>query len=387
MVRGVVLPYTRGGVVAAMLLGLGRALGEAIAVTQVIGSAQGIHISFFQLGDTLASRIAISTRAPRQHLAVSSLVYLALILLVFTLAVNVSAQVIVSASRLAWPLVLPRAGKRKNRAMASCSRSLASALAVGVLGLVVVSVLVKALPALNLDLFIKNQALFGQSGGGLANAFVGSLLLVALAAAMSLPVGVLVAIYVTEFAPPRVGVVVRTALDVLNGIPSIVIGIFVYALLVVRFHQNAFIASVALGIIMLPLVSRSAQEVLALVPRSLREASQALGVSKWRTVLQVVLPTTLGGILTGATLAVARAAGETAPILFTSTLFTNSVSADPTHPVATVPFAIFTYSESPDPNLHKQAWAAAFVLIMFVLLTSLGARVLLHRSRRKLLAR
>jgi phosphate transport system permease protein len=276
--------------------------------------------------------------------------------------------------------------KRKNRAMELLAL-LASALAVGVLGLVVVSVLVKALPALNLDLFIKNQALFGQPGGGLANAFVGSLLLVALAAAMSLPVGVLVAVYVTEFAPPRIGVVVRTALDVLNGIPSIVIGIFVYALLVVRFHQNAFIASVALGIIMLPLVSRSAQEVLALVPRSLREASQALGVSKWRTVLQVVLPTTLGGILTGATLAVARAAGETAPILFTSTLFTNSVSADPTHPVATVPFAIFTYSESPDPNLHNQAWAAAFVLIMFVLLTSLGARVLLHRSRRKLLAR
>jgi len=279
-----------------------------------------------------------------------------------------------------------RRRKRKNRAMELISL-LASALAVGVLGLVVVSVLVKALPALNIDLFIKNQALFGQAGGGLANAFVGSLLLVALAGAMSLPVGVLVAIYVTEFAPPRVGVIVRTALDVLNGIPSIVIGIFVYALLVVRFHQNAFIASVALGIIMLPLVSRSTQEVLALVPRSLREASQALGVSKWRTVVQVVLPTTLGGILTGATLAVARAAGETAPILFTSTLFTNSVSVDPAHPVATVPFAIFTYSESPDPNLHKQAWAAAFVLIMFVLLTSLSARFLLHRSRRRLLAR
>jgi phosphate transport system permease protein len=279
-----------------------------------------------------------------------------------------------------------RRRKRKNRAM-ELAALLASALAVGVLGLVVVSVLVKALPALNWDLFTKNQALFGQPGGGLANAFVGSLVLVALAAAMSLPVGVLVAIFVSEFAPPRVGVVVRTALDVLNGIPSIVIGIFVYALLVVRFHQNAFIASIALAIIMLPLVSRSTQEVLALVPRSLREGSQALGVSKWRTVLQVVLPTTLGGILTGATLAIARAAGETAPILFTSTLFTNTVSGDPRHPVATVPFAIFTYSESPDPNLHRQAWAAAFVLIMFVLLTSVGARFLLHRSRRKLLAR
>jgi phosphate transport system permease protein len=276
--------------------------------------------------------------------------------------------------------------KRKNRAMEALAVG-ASALAVGVLGLVLISVLVKALPALNLDLFTKNQALFGQSGGGLANAFVGSLLLVGLAAGMALPVGVLVALYVSEFAPARVAVLIRTALDVLNGIPSIVIGIFVYALLVVRFHQNAFIASIALAIIMLPLVSRAAQEVLALVPQSLREASQALGVSKWRTVLQVVLPTTLGGILTGATLAVARAAGETAPILFTSTLFTNSVSADPRHPVATVPFAIFTYSESPDPNLHKQAWAAAFVLIMFVLVTSLSARCLLHRSRRKLLAR
>jgi len=276
--------------------------------------------------------------------------------------------------------------RRKNRAMEALALA-ASALAVGVLGLVVVSVLVRALPALNLDLFTKNQALFGQRGGGLANAFVGSLLLVALAAAMALPVGVLVAIYVGELAPPRVALAVRTALDVLNGIPSIVVGIFVYALLVVRFRQSALVASVALAIIMLPLVARSTQEVLALVPRSLREASHALGVSTWRTVLRVVLPTTLGGILTGATLAVARAAGETAPILFTSTLFTNSVSADPRQPVASVPFAIFTYSESPDPNLHRQAWAAAFVLIVFVLLTSLGARYLLHRSRRNLLAR
>ncbi|HZT44748.1 MAG TPA: phosphate ABC transporter permease PstA [Gaiellaceae bacterium] len=276
--------------------------------------------------------------------------------------------------------------RRKNRAMEALALG-ASALAVGILGLVVVSVLLRALPALDLDLFTKNQALFGEPGGGLANAFVGSLLLVALAAAMALPVGVLVAIFVSELARPPVGLAVRTALDVLNGVPSIVIGIFVYALLVVRFHQSALVASVALAIIMLPLVARSTQEVLALVPRSLREASHALGVSQWRTVLRVVLPTTLGGILTGATLAVARAAGETAPILFTSTLFTNSVSADPRHPVATVPFAIFTYSESPDPNLHRQAWAAAFVLIVFVLLTSLGARFLLHRSRRKLVAR
>jgi phosphate transport system permease protein len=195
---------------------------------------------------------------------------------------------------------------------------------------------------------------------------------------------VLIAVYVSEFASPRIAVVVRTALDILNGVPSIVIGIFVYGLLVVRFRQNALIASLALAIIMLPLISRSAQEVLELVPSSLREASHALGVPRWRTVLQVVLPTTLGGIATGATLAVARAAGETAPIIFTSTLFTNTTSLDPRHPVNSIPFMIFFNSESPDPHLHQQAWAGALLLIGFVLTTSLTARYLLHRGARKL---
>ena len=276
-----------------------------------------------------------------------------------------------------------RRRKRRNRVMEGLS-TLSSALAVAILGVVVVSVLLKGVPALNWDFFTKNAPLFGESGGGIANAIVGSALIVGIAAAMAVPVGVLVAIYVSEFAPPQIGLLVRTSLDVLNGIPSIVIGIFVYALLVIRFKQSAFMASIALAIIMLPLVSRSAQEVLALVPQSLRQASQALGVSKWRTVLRVVLPTTLGGIVTGTTLAVARAAGETAPILFTTTLFTNTTTSDPRHPVATIPFKIFTYSESPDPVQHQQAWAAAFVLIMFVLITSLSARYLLHRSVRKL---
>lgn len=263
--------------------------------------------------------------------------------------------------------------------------ALVSALvAVAVLATVVGSVMIKALPGLSVDLFTKNQALFGESGGGMANAFVGSILVVSIAAAMALPVGVLIAIYVSEFARPKIARVVRSALDVLNGIPSIVIGIFVYALLVVKFKQSAFVASVALAIIGLPLISRSTQEVLALVPRSLREASQALGVSKWRTVLRVVLPTTLGGILTGTTLAIARMAGETAPILFTSTLFLNSTESDPGQPLATVPFKIFQYSEDPDPNLHQQAWAGAFVLIVFVLVISLSARYVLSRYQRKL---
>ena len=176
----------------------------------------------------------------------------------------------------------------------------------------------------------------------------------------------------------------------LNGFPSIVIGIFVFTLLVKSsvfgfgHSQSAWAGGFALSIVMLPLVSRTTMEVLALVPNHLREASYALGVSKWRTVLSVVLPTAIGGIVTGTTLAVARAAGETAPLLFTCSIFGQTVSTDPSHAVASIPVIIFEYSESPDKALNAQAWAAAFILIMFVLVTSLVARVMLDRSRRKL---
>jgi phosphate transport system permease protein len=156
------------------------------------------------------------------------------------------------------------------------------------------------------------------------------------------------------------------------------------AVLGIGHHQSIFAGSFALSIIMVPLVSRTTMEVLALVPNSLREASYALGVSKWRTVLSVILPTAIGGIVTGTTLAVARAAGETAPLLFTCAIAGQIVTWNPTHSTSSIPLTIFQYSESPDPNLNSQAWAAAFVLIAFVLVTSLVSRILLERSRRKL---
>jgi phosphate transport system permease protein len=245
---------------------------------------------------------------------------------------------------------------------------------------------------LNLDLITKGPVIFGQSGGGIAPAIVGTFLLILIATGIALPIGVLTAIYVSEFAPRRLGEQVRLWLDVLNGFPSIVIGIFVFALAVktkvpvlgIGHHQSAWAAGFALSIIMLPLVSRTTMEVLALVPGSLREASYALGVSKWRTVLSVVLPSALGGIVTGTTLAVARAAGETAPLLFTCTYASQFVTWTPSKPVSTIPFTIFSYSEQADPHLHAQAWAAALILIAFVLVTSLTARILLDRSRRKL---
>jgi phosphate transport system permease protein len=260
----------------------------------------------------------------------------------------------------------------------------AALLAVAVLGLVIASVAVRAAPALNVDFFTKPPNLFGGPGGGISSALVGSALIVALATAMALPVGVLIGIYLTEFAPRVIGQPIQLVLDILNGLPTIVTGIFVYGLLVIGHTQSAYAGAFALAIVMLPLVARASQEVLLLVPSALREGGLALGVSRWRTVLGVILPTTLGGILTGAVLAMARAAGETAPLLFTSSIFNPAVSTDVTHALPNIPVLIFTYSEQPDKALHEQAWGAALVLMLFVLVASLSAKALLARSRRKL---
>lgn len=264
--------------------------------------------------------------------------------------------------------------------------TLAALAALAVLVIVIVSVAKRGGGALSWSFLTHDPAtLFGQTGGGIAPAIVGSAVLVALATAMALPIGVLTALYLTEFAHHSIAQVLRISLDVMNGLPSIVIGMFAFGLLVVTRHtQSGYAGSFALAIIMLPLVARATQEVLLLVPQSLREASLALGVSRWRTVLGIVLPTSLGGILTGTVLAVARAAGETAPLLFTTSIFANTVTTDVTKPLPNIPVTIFTYSEQADPAYHQQAWAAALVLIMFVLVTSLGARALLTRQRRKL---
>jgi phosphate transport system permease protein len=283
-----------------------------------------------------------------------------------------------------------RLGRRRavNRTMELLAW-LAAAIAVAILGIVVWSVAKRGASELNLDLITKTPVPFalGPVKQGLANAFVGSLVIVGVAMVMALPFGILVAIYVSEFAPVAIRTGVGLVLDVLNGIPAIVIGIFVFGLIVVGRGQSGFAGGFALSILMLPLVARSTMEVLALVPSSLREASLGLGVPRWRTTLSIVLPQTIGGVVTGATLAVARVAGETAPLLFTSSLVGTQVSWDAHNALQTVPVAIFELSESPDPSDHARAWAAAFVLLMFILFASLGARWLATRSRRKLTAR
>jgi phosphate transport system permease protein len=280
-----------------------------------------------------------------------------------------------------------RLGRRRvvNRAMELLAW-LSAVLAVLILGIVVFSVARRGASALNLDFLTKSQAQFAPPGAkqGLANAFVGTFIIVGLATLMALPVGILIAIYVNEFASKGVRSVVTLTLDVLAGVPAIVIGFFVFVLIVVAHGQSGYAGAFALAVLMLPLVSRSTIEVLALVPDSLREAALGVGAPRWRTTVGVVLPQTIGGVLTGATLAVARVAGETAPLLIVSSLVAAGTHFNPSQPLQTVPVAIYQLSDSPDPADHARAWAAAFVLIIVILVMSLVARWLATRSRRKI---
>ena len=262
----------------------------------------------------------------------------------------------------------------------------AALLAVAVLAIVVISVADRGAGSLNLDFFTQNQAQgFNPKGGGVLFAIVGTVVLVGIATLIALPLGVLVAVYVSELAPPRLARIARMALDITNGIPTIVMGIFIFTMIVAAHGQSAFAGSIALAIIMLPLVARATEEVLLLVPSSQREASLALGVSRWRTTIQVVVPSAFGGILTGTTLAIARVAGETAPLLFLTSLGTSSqVDWNPFHPLQSLTLVIFSYSDQADPAYQSKAWAAAFMLMCFVLFTSLAAKLALARYRKKL---
>jgi phosphate transport system permease protein len=276
-----------------------------------------------------------------------------------------------------------------NRVMQGLS-TLAAAIAVAALVIIVYAVAKRGAGALDLNLLTKDPANSFSFGApvkeGLANAFVGSLVLVGLATAMTLPIGLLVAIYLVEYAAPSIRAAVSLVLDVLNGVPAIVIGIFVYGLIVIGSGQSGWAGAFALACLMLPLLTRATMEVLLLVPSSLREASLGLGIPRWRTILSIVLPQTLGGVVTGTVLAVARVAGETAPLLFTSSLVGTKTSWDPFHALQSVPVAIFELSEQPDAASHARAWAAALVLLLFILFTSLTARWFATRSRRKLSA-
>ncbi len=234
--------------------------------------------------------------------------------------------------------------------------------------------------ALDLHFFTQTPKPVGESGGGMANAIVGTLILIGVASAVGLPVGIGAGLYLAERRSTPLASLVRFLSDVLNGLPSIVLGIFAWQLLVRPFkHFSALAGGIALGARMIPLVTRATEEMIRLVPVALREAALALGYTRWRTSLTIVLRTALPGIVTGALVAVARIAGETAPLLFTA--FGNQFwSVSPTQPIAALPLQIFTYAISPYDEWHAQAWAGALVLIALVLVISLAARFV-TRSR------
>ena len=222
--------------------------------------------------------------------------------------------------------------------------------------------------------FTRMPAPSGETGGGMANAIVGTGMIVLIASVIGLPIGIGSGLYLAEQREAKLASVVRFLSDVLNGLPSIVLGIFAWSLLVRPFkHFSALAGGIALAAMMIPLVTRATEEMIRLVPVSMREAALALGYTKWRTSLSVILRTALPGIVTGALVAVARIAGETAPLLFTA--FGNQFwSVSPFQPIAALPMQIYVYAISPFDDWHKQAWAGALVLIGLVLVISLGAR-------------
>ena len=278
---------------------------------------------------------------------------------------------------------LTPSGNLKRRQLVSRAAELAATAAavaaIAVLAIVIWTVASRGIKAIDLDF------VFTGYPTGVGPMLRGTIVISLVATLMAMPVGVLIALFLTEYAGAKGVRSMKMVLDLLNGLPSIVLGVFVFALLVDHKQQSGFAGSVALAIIELPLIARGSQEVLLLVPKGLREASDALGVARWRSVLTVVLPTALGGIVTATVLAVARAAGETAPLILASSVFDpKSFTVNPFESMPNVPVWIYKLSEEGNPEGFAEAWGMSLLLVSFILFASLGARALLARSKRKL---
>jgi phosphate transport system permease protein len=260
--------------------------------------------------------------------------------------------------------------------LASAIAFISAVLVITPLGLVFFHLLVNGASSVNWDFFTKLPAPVGAIGGGMANAIVGSLELLALAGAIGIPIGVLGGVYLAEYGSARINSVLRFLADVLNGVPSITWGVVVYGLVVLRFKGfSAYAGGLALGLIMIPLILRTTEEVVLLVPNGYREAALALGVSRWKTIVHIVMKTASKGIITGILLALARVGGETAPLLFTAFgnhFWNHSLS----QPIAALPLQVFTYAISPYDDWHRQAWAGALVLVTGIFCVNVLVRIL-----------
>ncbi|MFO0851747.1 MAG: phosphate ABC transporter permease subunit PstC [Gemmataceae bacterium] len=403
----VVLPYARPGIVAGCFLALGRALGETMAVTMVIGNAEYLSFSPAATGDTIPSVIAKSLHETTGGDRRASLMALALLLLGITLVMNVTARLLVAwgsrprgpkggagPARVGDDLPPPPPADPRQQGRARSRALWADRLMTGVLA---GCQLLTVVPLFLILGFIGYRGasevdwrffteLPPPRGNGLGNAVLGSLMLVGMAAAFAVPVGILTAVYLSENSRTWLGRPVRFVADLLGGVPSIVVGVFGYAMLVYPFWApgqrwgfSAWAGAFALGVMMLPTVIRSAEEAMKLVPRGLREASYALGAGQRQTVLRVIVPAALPAILTGVLLAVGRVAGETAPLILTAR-GSNLWPRSPAESTASVPYFIYEYSKMlGQPEYERLGWAAAFVLLMAVLVLNTVTRLVAGR--------
>lgn len=453
-IRTVVLRYASSGIIGAVMLGLGRALGETMAVTMVIGGSVTIgHLknlasfSIFRSGYTMTSLLMDQYPSPNSSLHAAALTQVALTLFLITVVVNAIARglvwltamkagggsdnsvrlkVLVSSSLkngfLACIVVvflfqaasdikhLGAAGvfggaevvfmlaivlwaisriltnsrwqpqwRRFASAMGIAACAFCTLIAVGALIGLLTYVVQHGLPALNAGFFHKPDP-DNPDSGGMLHAVVGTAELVFMAALIGIPTGILGGIYLSEFGNDRVGFVIRFFADLLNGVPSIVLGIFAYAIIVVTTTAYQGVAGgVALAIMMIPTVMRTTEELMRLVPDSLREGSLGLGATNARTVWKVVLPSARGGILTGALLAIARVSGETAPLIMVG-CSSNLFHLDPRHALASLPVTIYVLRNAPSNLAIQQSWSAALVLVALVLIASLLARLISSRG-------
>jgi phosphate transport system permease protein len=428
----VVLPYARPGIVAASFLALGRALGETMAVTMLVGNQAVIDVSIFALGDTIASRIANQLNEADEPSFRSALIALALVLMVVTAAFNVLARLLLArltrgprltaistapplsdGGDLSLPVEVGTATPASpmpvvwNRVMTSVLAG-CFVLTVVPLFLILGYITVRGVAALEPSLFTErfrppmpNETFAEYQAakeagsdlplddlgrpvrrGGLGHAMLGSLMIVGLATLLAVPIGLLAAVYLSEARRSRLADTVRFVTELLGGVPSIVIGIFAYAILVypvylpgTRFGFSGWAGSFALAVMMIPIVVRSAEESMKLVPDSLRQASYALGANRMQTILRVVLPASLPAVVTGIFLAIGRIAGETAPLLLTA----GNSSFWPRSPGEQTPFLpgyIYNYSRSQYLDAQEQAWGGTLVLLGVVMLVNIGIRLL-----------
>jgi phosphate transport system permease protein len=410
---GVVLPYARPGIIGGCFLALGRAIGETMAVTMLIGNTPVIEMLPFGRGYTIPSLLAQKLPSSSSLMEDAALIELALILFVITILMNSLARALIwrvgqirGNARPAQPIPATSAAVEANgQPQPSRIRSIPRGgnrnaafinhLMTGVLALCLVITCVplflilgyvayKGVGSLSWDFFFKLPKPQGEEGGGLAQAIVGSGILVGLATLLALPAGLLAAIFLSEYRTSRIVSSVRFFGELLGGVPSIVIGTFVYALVRLfidvgmlrpREQFSGWAGALALAIMMIPILMRASEEALKLVPQALRNASYALGAHQWQTVLRVAVPAALPAIITGTFLAIARIAGETAPLLMTA--FGNDRWAfSPTEKMGFLPLYIYQYSMSGDARFESQAWAAALVLLAFVMLLNVGIRLL-----------